>query len=127
MDAFVAEHQDRSRNALQKSMEAAFGAFVEELRADQAQFQSELLSPLGLKSFFFGHKVKEPSKIDLSKIMQHRFYAPCIGVILRSHHPLESAFEDRKGECKSTIKVGSPTRGPQWSSISHNRLILLRC
>lgn len=49
MDNFVAEHQDRSRNALQKSMEAAYGAFLEELRADQAQFQSELILPLGLK------------------------------------------------------------------------------
>ena len=49
MDNFVAEHQDRSRNALQKSMEAAYGAFLEELRADQVQFQSELILPLGLK------------------------------------------------------------------------------
>ena len=47
MDSFVSEHQDRSRNALQKSMEAAFAAFTEELKADQSQFQAEQLLPLG--------------------------------------------------------------------------------
>ena len=41
MDSYVAEHQDRSRNALAKSHEAAFNSWVEELRADQAQFHAE--------------------------------------------------------------------------------------
>ena len=46
-----------------------------------------------------------------------------IGFILRSH-PLVSAFKDRKGDCKSTIKVGSPTRGPHWSTFFQSRLML---
>ena len=41
MDAYVAEHQDRSKNALSKALEASFMAWVEELKADQLQFSSE--------------------------------------------------------------------------------------
>ena len=41
METFMAEHQDRSRNALQRSVEAAFLAWHEELKADQAQFCNE--------------------------------------------------------------------------------------
>jgi len=37
----MAQHQDKSKNALTKSHEAAYGAWVEELRADQSQFLSE--------------------------------------------------------------------------------------
>ena len=35
---FVERHQDSSKNALRKSLEAAFAAWCEELRADQAQY-----------------------------------------------------------------------------------------
>ena len=38
---YIAQHQDSARNALQKSHEAAFLAWHEELRADQAQFTSD--------------------------------------------------------------------------------------
>lgn len=41
LEEFVNQHQDKSRNALSKSHEAAFNAWVEELKADQAQFLSE--------------------------------------------------------------------------------------
>ncbi|CAK9024300.1 Uncharacterized protein SCF082_LOCUS16566 [Durusdinium trenchii] len=41
MDSFVAAHQDKSKNALSKALEASFVAWVEELKADQAQFSSE--------------------------------------------------------------------------------------
>ena len=41
MDTYMSEHQDRSRNALQKAAEASFLAWCEELKADQAQFLSE--------------------------------------------------------------------------------------
>ena len=36
LDSYVEEHQDRSKNALQKSLEAAYNSWVEELKADQA-------------------------------------------------------------------------------------------
>ncbi|CAK9022243.1 Uncharacterized protein SCF082_LOCUS15770 [Durusdinium trenchii] len=41
METFMQDHQDRSRNALTKSMEAAFSSWCESLKADQAQFQAE--------------------------------------------------------------------------------------
>lgn len=41
MDSYVHEHQDKSRNALNRALEASFQAWIEELRADQAQFTSE--------------------------------------------------------------------------------------
>lgn len=41
LESFVSQHQDSARNALQKSAEAAYNSWVEELRADQAQFLSE--------------------------------------------------------------------------------------
>jgi len=44
---YVAEHQDRSKNAMKKSMEAAFLAFSEDLRSDQTQFTSDLILILG--------------------------------------------------------------------------------
>ena len=47
MDSYMSEHQDRSRNALQKAAEASFLAWCEELKADQAQFLSEKILCLG--------------------------------------------------------------------------------
>ena len=41
MNDYVNSHQDKSRNAMNKAVEASFQAWVEELRADQAQFTSE--------------------------------------------------------------------------------------
>ncbi|CAL1131715.1 unnamed protein product [Cladocopium goreaui] len=38
---YVASHQDRSKNALLKSIEATYLAWVEDLRADEAQFVSD--------------------------------------------------------------------------------------
>lgn len=54
LDHYVAEHQDRSRNALAKSTEAAFNSWLEELRADQAQFSSERILLLGNRRFPVG-------------------------------------------------------------------------
>ena len=48
VEEYVQEHQDRSRNALQKSVEAAFHSWAEDLKADQAQFMAEKLLPLGI-------------------------------------------------------------------------------
>ena len=58
----MSQHQGRSKNALLKSHEAAFNAWVEELRADQAQFMSEKVMHLGLAS---GAKNVEPIYFDL--------------------------------------------------------------
>jgi hypothetical protein len=41
MNDYVNSHQDKSRNAMNKAVEASCQAWVEELRADQAQFTSE--------------------------------------------------------------------------------------
>ena len=41
MESYVHSHQDKSKNALNKALEASFVAWIEELRADQAQFTSE--------------------------------------------------------------------------------------
>ena len=55
----MSQHQDRSRNALAKSIQAAFKSWCEDLKADQAQFMSEkILLPgkcwegVGRESFF---------------------------------------------------------------------------
>ena len=48
MDNFVAQHQDKSRNALSKAVEASFLAWLEELRADEAQFSAEKIMMLGV-------------------------------------------------------------------------------
>lgn len=48
LEDYVAQHQDKSKNALQKSHEAAFNAWVEELKADQAQYLSEKVLHLNL-------------------------------------------------------------------------------
>ena len=47
MESYVAEHQDRSRNALLKSLEAAFKSWCEDLRADESQFLAEKILYLG--------------------------------------------------------------------------------
>jgi hypothetical protein len=41
VDNFIAEAQDRTRNALNTSMIAAFRAWQEQLKADQVNFDSE--------------------------------------------------------------------------------------
>lgn len=47
MEAFLTEAQDKSRSALEKSFKAAHLAWAEQLLADQAKFEAELLSRLG--------------------------------------------------------------------------------
>ena len=44
----MSKHQDSARNALAKSHEAAFVAWQEELRADQAQFIADRILNLGI-------------------------------------------------------------------------------
>ena len=51
METYVHSHQDKSRNAMSKALEASFVAWVEELRADQAQFSSEKVLSLCLFLF----------------------------------------------------------------------------
>lgn len=46
---YLTNHQDRSRNALTKSMRAAFSSWCEDLKADQAQFVQEKLLSLSLQ------------------------------------------------------------------------------
>lgn len=45
---YVASHQDRSKNALLKSIEATYLVWVEDLRADEAQFVSDRILNLRL-------------------------------------------------------------------------------
>lgn len=44
----MAAHQDKSKNALSKAVEASFVAWVEELKADEAQFSAERIMLLSL-------------------------------------------------------------------------------
>lgn len=53
MEQYVAEHQDRSRNALNKSLEAAFLSWQEDLRADQAQYMNDKMVSQDLFSTIF--------------------------------------------------------------------------
>ena len=55
MERYVAEHQDRSRNALNKSLEAAFVSWQEDLRADEALYLNDkiLSQDLSLARFLF--------------------------------------------------------------------------
>lgn len=48
MEAYVAEHQDKSRNAHLKSIQAAFTSWCEDLKADETQFLSEKILWLGM-------------------------------------------------------------------------------
>ena len=43
LEDYMVQHQDKSKNARLKSEEAAFAAWLEELRADQTQFVAEKL------------------------------------------------------------------------------------
>ena len=54
MESYVAEHQDRSRNALLKSLDAAFKSWCEDLRADESQFLAEKILYL---DWDYGHTV----------------------------------------------------------------------
>ena len=47
MEEFMAIHQDKSKNALEKAHTAAFQAWHEQLRADEAQFTSDRILFLG--------------------------------------------------------------------------------
>ena len=51
MQQYVADHQDRSRNAMVKASKAAFNSWCEDLKADQAQFMSEKLLCLGCELY----------------------------------------------------------------------------
>ena len=48
MDSYVAQHQDKSKNALSKAVEASSLAWLEELKADEAQFSAEKIMMLGV-------------------------------------------------------------------------------
>ena len=48
IDEYVAAHQDASRNAHARSLEAAFAAWQEDLRSDQSRFEAEKIMTLGL-------------------------------------------------------------------------------
>ena len=47
VEEFIASAQDRTRNALATSMNAAFGAFVEQLKSDQIAFDSDKILYFG--------------------------------------------------------------------------------
>ena len=49
METFVERHQDRSKNALSKSLEAAYSSWAEQLKADEAQFLADKIMSLVLK------------------------------------------------------------------------------
>ena len=48
LDSFISQSQDRARNAHEKSLQAAFSAWAEDLKADQSKFEADLILTLGL-------------------------------------------------------------------------------
>lgn len=48
IESYVVENQDRARNAHAKSLEAAFSAWMEDLRADQSKFEADKILTLSL-------------------------------------------------------------------------------
>ena len=58
VEEYVQEHQDRSRNALHKSLLAAFSSWQEDLKADEAQFMAEKLVCPGVASFENFHSTR---------------------------------------------------------------------
>lgn len=58
IEQYVSENQDRARNARNRSLEAAFAAWAEDLRSDQTKFEADKILILGfhkLKISFFHH------------------------------------------------------------------------
>ena len=47
LDTFIAQNQDKSRNAHEKSLQAAFAAWAEDLKADQTKWEAEQILFLG--------------------------------------------------------------------------------
>ncbi len=68
-DTFVSNHQDKSRNALNKAVEASFIAWVEELRADQAQFTSEKITFLDFISHYIVSNFWASDEILLDEVL----------------------------------------------------------
>lgn len=69
VETFIMESQDRTKNALQKSLEAAFGAWAEQLASDQIRFEQNKLLTLSLDQHFFPF----PSPACISKMVMFRF------------------------------------------------------
>ena len=46
VEEYISEAQDRSKNAMSKSLQAAFGAWCEQLREDQTLFESRKIMML---------------------------------------------------------------------------------
>lgn len=59
VETSIMESQDRTKNALQKSLEAAFGAWAEQLASDQIRFEQNKLLTLSLDQHFFS--ISQPS------------------------------------------------------------------
>ena len=53
MESFICDAQDKAKNALQKSLQAAHLVWREQLCADQVKFESSRIMPLGLGSLAF--------------------------------------------------------------------------
>lgn len=59
VEDFIVAAQDRSKNAHSKSMMAAYNAWTESLRSDQAQFESQRILSLGCTfSKLLNHDIK---------------------------------------------------------------------
>ena len=83
MEDYIATHQDRSRNALNKSTEAAFLSWQEDLRADQSQYISDRIVNLGFWVFsfyFFPSKITQ--RFDLFQV--YASLQPLLKTILRA-------------------------------------------
>lgn len=118
LQEYVEKHQDQSKNALRKSLEAAFAAWVEELRADQAQFCADKVMLLDLCwqcaiSFVFllTSKYGSTSLPPRDNIVKN--YLEGQGSFEKSF-PLSAKSKGWKGRGKSSQQVGEAAGGRRW-------------
>jgi len=49
LEQYISESQDKAKNAHEKSLHAAFAAWMEDLKSDQTKFEAEKILTFGLQ------------------------------------------------------------------------------
>ena len=111
---YVATHQDRSRNALAKSVQAAFNSWCEDLKADQAQFVSEKLLWPGSGRCASSYPSSTNQQLTAIKL---QFFSVINNDQVSSM--ISSAIKGRERSCQSTHKAGPTAGGPIELCQSH--------
>jgi len=93
----VQDKQDKAKNAHVKSLQAAFGAWVEDLRADQAKFDADRILKLDFYLFVSLHPESHYKDILLNQCQYftplHNFQTLLYGRTLDNHQIPSISFE----------------------------------